>query len=1314
MNMKYCARTFSIFLFISFISAQTYVPDDNFEQALIDLGYDDVLDDYVVTDSINTVTTLNVENDSISDLTGIEGFTALTNLNCSYNQLTSLDMSSNTALTEMNCARNDLTSLDVSSNTALTELNCHSNQLTSLDVSNNTALTEMNCAINDLTSLDVSSNTALTDLRCYSNNLTSLDVSNNTALTEMRCARNELTSLDVSSNTALTHLSCNDNQLTSLDVSSNTALTRLYCYTNQLDSLDVSSNTELTKLICGNNSLASLDLSNNADLTELHLGVNQLTSLDVSSNTALTRLTCNGNQLTYLNMKNGVTDGLTNFNVTNNDSLDCIETLDPTYATENWTYANGNIDEGVSFSQNCLNPAGYTYVPDDNFEQALIDLGYDDVLDDYVITDSINTVTTLNVSNDSISDLTGIEDFIALTYLFCAQNQLTSLNMSSNTALTHLYCANNDLTSIDVSNNTSLLVIHCHYNDLTSLDLSENILLTNLEAWNNNLASLDVSNNIALSVLNLHHNDLTSMDISSNTALTDLNINHNDMESLDVSQNTELTKLYVGSNSLTSLDVSANTALDDFRCYNNQLTSLDVSNNTLLTYLHTGTNQLTDLDVSQNTELTTMYVGSNSLTSLDVSSNTALTNLYCKENQLTSLDVRANIALAILNCSNNDLTNLDVSSNTALTHLVCNETQLTSLDLSNNTALTYLHSAENQLTSLDVSSNTALTDLHFSENQITILDVSNNTLLTLLSCADNQLTSLDVSNNTALAHIDCHENQLTSLDVSNNTSLTWLQCYGNQLTYLNMKNGITDALTTFNATNNDSLECIETLDPTYATENWTYADGNIDEGVTFEVHCIPFIGPVWHVSTTGSDSTGDGSEDNPFATIQTALNNANVSDYENIGNLSDTIIVHDGIYVIDELGDEVLSHDIYSDGSYTTIIISENGPASTILEGSNEYSSIGVTEVGYTLHGFTLDGFQYFGSGDNIEFNNCLLIRTISFSATSCPEPCFTFNNSTFTENDVDQIDQTSLFLNSIIYNNTNLSLNDTDTIRYCIHDLDFDGVGSINTDPLFCNPDSGDFTLAENSPAVGAGENGTNIGAFGVGCGIQVEWDFSLSEPMLEIMGTDNVWNPGDTISVEMDFCNNTDVAHNWYPGVTIESDSSLTSLHSGHIWFYAMVVDECHTISWGAIANTSIISDTVVTFSAYPEALNCQSQPEYCIDGDTLTFEVPIVVQVVSVEPEPFAPEQFSLHQNYPNPFNPFTALRYDIPKNSHVTITIYDMLGKQVKTLINQTQDAGYQSVVWDATNDYGRPVSAGIYLYQIQAGEYIQTKKMVLLK
>ena len=93
---------------------------------------------------------------------------------------------------------------------------------------------------------------------------------------------------------------------------------------------------------------------------------------------------------------------------------------------------------------------------------------------------------------------------------------------------------------------------------------------------------------------------------------------------------------------------------------------------------------------------------------------------------------------------------------------------------------------------------------------------------------------------------------------------------------------------------------------------------------------------------------------------------------------------------------------------------------------------------------------------------------------------------------------------------------------------------------------------------------------------------------------------------------------------------------------------------------------------------------------------------------------PQGFALEQNFPNPFNPVTTLRYDLPENSYVNVTVYDMLGRQVRTLVNTTQDAGFRSVIWNATNDYGKPVSAGIYLYQIQAGEFVQTKKMVLLK
>ena len=106
---------------------KTYVPDDNFEQALIDAGYDDALDDSVLTANISGVTYLNVSSKEISDLTGIQGFTALTNLHCGYNQLPSLNVSSNTALTQLNCLDNVLTTLDVSSNTALTNLNCRDN-----------------------------------------------------------------------------------------------------------------------------------------------------------------------------------------------------------------------------------------------------------------------------------------------------------------------------------------------------------------------------------------------------------------------------------------------------------------------------------------------------------------------------------------------------------------------------------------------------------------------------------------------------------------------------------------------------------------------------------------------------------------------------------------------------------------------------------------------------------------------------------------------------------------------------------------------------------------------------------------------------------------------------------------------------------------------------------------------------------------------------------------------------------------------------------------------------------------------------------
>ena len=93
---------------------------------------------------------------------------------------------------------------------------------------------------------------------------------------------------------------------------------------------------------------------------------------------------------------------------------------------------------------------------------------------------------------------------------------------------------------------------------------------------------------------------------------------------------------------------------------------------------------------------------------------------------------------------------------------------------------------------------------------------------------------------------------------------------------------------------------------------------------------------------------------------------------------------------------------------------------------------------------------------------------------------------------------------------------------------------------------------------------------------------------------------------------------------------------------------------------------------------------------------------------------PVYFNVFQNFPNPFNPITTLKYDLPEDSFVDITIYDMLGNVVNNLINQNQRRGYKSVQWNATNNEGQPVSAGLYLYMIEAGQFRQTKKMVLLK
>ena len=127
----------------------------------------------------------------------------------------------------------------------------------------------------------------------------------------------------------------------------------------------------------------------------------------------------------------------------------------------------------------------------------------------------------------------------------------------------------------------------------------------------------------------------------------------------------------------------------------------------------------------------------------------------------------------------------------------------------------------------------------------------------------------------------------------------------------------------------------------------------------------------------------------------------------------------------------------------------------------------------------------------------------------------------------------------------------------------------------------------------------------------------------------------------------------------------------------------------------------------------INIESDEEYDLSGSGELIIAEVLNEFI-LQKNSVLPHSYALHQNFPNPFNPVTSLRYDLPEQSFVTLTIYDLIGREITQLVNTTQEAGFRSVQWDATDSFGKPVSAGIYLYKITTGEFVQTKKMVLVK
>ncbi len=390
--------------------------------------------------------------------------------------------------------------------------------------------------------------------------------------------------------------------------------------------------------------------------------------------------------------------------------------------------------------------------------------------------------------------------------------------------------------------------------------------------------------------------------------------------------------------------------------------------------------------------------------------------------------------------------------------------------------------------------------------------------------------------------------------------------------------------------------CIDMGDPAIPDPDSTRSD--MGRYYAYRPYCD--YGRAWYVSTQGNDNTGDGSSANPFGTIQHAINAA-VS--------LDSVIVDTGVYyenlVIGYNNLFLASNYVFSGNSAdirSTIIDGDSAGPVISYEGCCGVAAI----TGFTIR----NGSAQYGGGINCNFSSPTITHSAIIENTAqmhgggiylnYSDPVIT--NCTISKNRARHFAGGMLCENSIPVITNSIFWNDSagvtdeifsypDSPLISCSDIGdgWPGAGNIDADPLFRNPDSGDFFIHESSPCAPA-NNSCNVlmGAF------DLYFDFTY--------------------------------------------------------------VDENEALS----------------------------------------------------------PDRYELSQNYPNPFNPTTIIHFSIPSRTHVDISVYNLLGRRVKTIADGMKDGGDHSAIWDGTDENGMPVATGVYLYRLKTGGFIETRKMLLLK
>ena len=607
----------------------------------------------------------SIANTSITEI-DLTNNKALTFLSCHDINIATLDLSQNTELETLYCHQTNLTEIDLNNQKKLKVLTIEGCKLNSLDLSNCRDLEELDCNYNNLKTLDLSKNNELKEVYCYANQLTNLNVAGCSNITVLNCSVNQLKNFNGKGCASLYELDCSNNQLTSFDLSGCAILGKVYFSNNNLTTLEdrAFDNRSLERVYLDHNNLVSINpraFIPFEDCIYLDMRYNNLTSVNLE-NCFVDGLAIDGNPLTSLDLAASGLEGRIDREILESRVNILVEDADGLYHVDISQYVgkwdsekisdiqvNGaqlesdqktvtwetNTNPSVTFKyntgiQNSLHKPCYLQVtlnllttldinadnfPDENFREYV--KTFDQNNDNKLSGAERCNVTSMDVSNREIADLTGIASFPNLESLSCNDDKLTAIDLSNSTELKSLYCQNNQLTVLDLSKNTKLEYLNCSHNsNLKTLGLSYGRLVN----------------------LNCEGIGLEELSLAGAGALKELNCAHNSLQTLDLTEAISLDTLYCGNNNLNKLSVPVNSVLRYLDCQGNQLTELDLSGAGKLTYLNCNNNLLAELVTASAVNLEILYCANNHLMAIDLMANTALKNADCS-NQTVQLEV---------------------------------------------------------------------------------------------------------------------------------------------------------------------------------------------------------------------------------------------------------------------------------------------------------------------------------------------------------------------------------------------------------------------------------------------------------------------------------------------------------------------------------------------------------------------------------------------------------------------------------------------------------------------------------------------------